>query len=301
MSRFRERLAQGACLISDGAMGTQLQLRGLAPGACPEQINLERPEVPAEVARLYAEAGSDIVQANTFGASPLKLAHWDLADQTEAINRAAVRAARSGVPQATFVAASVGPTGRLLEPYGDTSPHEVLDAFRRQLRAIAAEGVDLIIIETMTDLAEARLALRAARETAVAVPVAVTLTFEPTPKGFRTIMGTTVAEAVQALSAEGAEVLGSNCGLGSESMVAVAQEFRKHTKLPLLIQPNAGLPQLKGDATVYPESPETMAGHAGELLETGVSILGGCCGTTPAHIRALRALVDGHAGRGRAG
>ena len=292
MSRLRDLLAGGKRLVADGAMGTMLIERGLKSGACPEEINLERPEVPAEVARLYAEAGSDIVQTNTFGASPLKLAHWGLADRAEAINRAAVRAARSGVPKSTLVAASVGPTGRLLEPYGDTPPGDVLEAFRIQLAALASEGVDLVMIETMTDLAEALLALRAAREVAGDVPVAVTLTFEPTPSGYRTIMGTTVQEAVQALTADGADLLGSNCGLGSESMVEVAREFRKRTQLPLLIQPNAALPRLVGDLAVYPESPETMAMHARALLQGGVNIVGGCCGTTPAHIRALCTAVQ---------
>jgi len=274
-------------------MGTQLQERGLLPGACPEQVNIEHPEVPAEIARLYAEAGAHIVQANTFGASPLKLSHWGLDRRTEEINRAAVQAARAGVSRSTLVAASIGPTGRLLEPYGDTDPEAVLAAFRRQLASVYAEGVDLIVIETMTDLAEALLALRAAREIDASMPVAVTLTFEPSPTGFRTIMGTGVQEAVQALSANGADILGSNCGLGSESMVAVAREFQTHTRLPLMMQPNAGLPVLKGDTAVYLETPDTMARHAQQLLACDVSIVGGCCGTTPAHIRALRAVVDG--------
>jgi 5-methyltetrahydrofolate--homocysteine methyltransferase len=291
VSRLRELLAEGRTLLSDGAMGTQLFARGLKSGDCPELVNQERPEVPAEVARLYAEAGADIVSTNTFGASPLKLAHWGLECRTEQINRMAVRAARSGVPASTLLAASVGPTGRLLEPYGDTSPADVLNAFRAQMKAVAAEGVDLILIETMTDPAEARLALQAARES-TRVPVAVTLTFEPTPSGFRTVMGTTVREAVQVLSAEGAELLGSNCGLGSESMVEVAREFRRHTDLPLVIQPNAGIPRLEADHAVYPESPEFMAAQAHRILEAGASIIGGCCGTTPAHIRALRALAD---------
>jgi 5-methyltetrahydrofolate--homocysteine methyltransferase len=290
MKGLLERLAAGEGLISDGAMGTLLLERGLKPGSCPEQINLERPEVPSEIARLYAEAGADIVSTNTFGATPLKLALFRCQEHTEAINRAAVRAARRAVPTGTLVAASCGPTGRLLEPYGDTAPEEVFQSFLRQMQALMAEGVDLVVIETMTDLAEAQLALRAARQVSAAVPVAVTFTFECTPSGFRTIMGASIEEAIETLAGK-ADILGSNCGLGSHSMVEVAREFRRHTDQPLLIQPNAGLPSLKGEVVVYPESPEVMAACAHELMACRVNIVGGCCGTTPAHTRAMREAV----------
>lgn len=292
MDRFRRRLTESSYLISDGALGTLLLGRGLLDGGCPERLNLERPDVLSEIARSYAEAGADIVATNSFGASPLKLALYGLDEQSEVINRAAVRAARSGVPEHTLVAASCGPTGRLLLPYGDTEPDEVYLAFRRQFEAVCTEGVDLIFLETMSDLAEARLALRAAKEVSGSVPVAVTLTFENTPSGFRTIMGTGVEEVVHALDDDGADMVGSNCGLGSEAMVALASEFRRHTDGRLLMQPNAGLPRLEGDVAMYPESPEFMAERARQLFECGVEVVGGCCGTTPAHIRALRHTVD---------
>jgi 5-methyltetrahydrofolate--homocysteine methyltransferase len=255
-------------------------------------VNLDRPELLEEIARLYCEAGADIVQANTFGASPLKLAQYGLADSTESINTIAVRAARRAVGDRAYVVASCGPCGHLLEPYGDVSPDTVLEGFERQLRAVANEGVDCIFVETMTDLAEAVLAVRAAKAAAPRTPIAVTMTFDATPSGYRTIMGTSVAEAVAGLEAAGADILGSNCGYGIESLTEVAREFRRHTTRHLLIQPNAGLPELTAAGPAYPETPEFMAERCRALLALGVQIVGGCCGTTPAHIAAMRETLN---------
>ena len=292
MSDLMRRLADGGVLVADGAMGSMLMQAGLKPGECPERMNLNRPEIVAEIAKRYREAGADIVQTNTFGASSLKLAIYNLAEKTELINRSAVHLARQAAGDEICVAASCGPTGSLMEPYGDLPPEQFAEAFGRQIRALVAEGVDIIFVETMTDLAEARIALQQAKRSSPETPVAVTMTFDVTPSGFRTIMGTTIKEAVHVLLNEGADILGSNCGIGSETMVEVAREFRKHTDSPLLIQPNAGLPQLVGDTAVYPESPQYMAEQCRKLLEIGVSIVGGCCGTTPDHIAAIREVVD---------
>jgi 5-methyltetrahydrofolate--homocysteine methyltransferase len=292
MKGILERLAAGERLLADGAMGTMLMDRGLPIGACPEQINLDRPELLEEIARLYCEAGADIVLANTFGGSPLKLAQYDLSDQTEKINGNAVRAARRAVGDSTYVAASCGPCGHLLEPYGDVSPAEVQAGFERQLQAVAATGVDCICVETMTDLAEAVLAVRAARTVAPRTPITATMTFDATPSGFRTIMGTSVAEAVAGLEEAGADIVGSNCGHGIESLTEIAREFKRHTARPLLIQPNAGLPELSAVGPVYPETPDFMAERCGVLLDLGVQIIGGCCGTTPEHIAAMREALD---------
>jgi 5-methyltetrahydrofolate--homocysteine methyltransferase len=292
MPDLMKRLAEGKVLVADGAMGTMLMQAGLQPGECPEKMNLDRPEVIMEIARRYRAAGADIVQTNTFGGSPLKLATYSLADKTEPINRNAVHLARQAASDEVLVAASCGPTGALLEPYGDVSPEQIAEAFGRQIKALVAEGVDVIFLETMTDLAEARIALQQAKRLSPDTPVAVTMTFDATPNGFRTIMGTSIEEAIRVLLNEGADILGSNCGIGSEAMVEVAREFRRHTDCPLLIQPNAGLPRLVGDTVLYPESPEYMAGQCRKLLGLGVSIVGGCCGTTPDHIAALRSVVD---------
>ena len=246
-----------------------------------------------EIARLYLEAGADLLETNTFGASPLKLALHGLEAETEAVNRDAVRAVRRVAEGRAYVVGSCGPSGRLLEPYGDVGEAEMLESFRRQMDALAAAGVDAVCVETMTDLREAALAIRAAKEADTALPVLATMTFDPTPRGFFTIMGVSVAAAAAGLADAGADAVGSNCGNGIVQMVAIAREFRAASRLPLVIQANAGLPRSAGGRTVYDETPAFLAEQARDLLAIGVSVIGGCCGTTPAHVRALRAMVDG--------
>lgn len=292
---LRERLAAGV-LVGDGALGTMLLARGLAPGAPPESMTLTRPEVLEEIARMYRDAGADLLTTNTFGGSPLRLALHGLDHEVDAVNREAVTATRAAAGDAAWVAGSCGPSGRLLEPYGDTTPEAMAASFRRQLEALVGAGIDCVIVETMTDLTEAALAVRAAKDVAPAVPVLATMTFDPTPRGYFTVMGVSVAAAAAGLAEAGADAVGSNCGNGIEHMVAIAREFRRHTTLPLVIQPNAGLPRTVGRDTVYDETPEFMAERARGLLDVGVAVVGGCCGTTPAHTAALRALVD-HASR----
>jgi 5-methyltetrahydrofolate--homocysteine methyltransferase len=297
MRPLGERLRAGEVLVADGAIGTMLFQRGLKPGAAPESVTLERPGLLEEIARLYRDAGADILTTNTFGASPLRLALHGLDMETEVVNREAVRAARRAADGRAYVAGSCGPCGRLLEPYGDVSAAEVLDGFRRQIAALIEAGVDAVIVETMTDLTEATLAVRAARETAADLPVLATMTFDPTPRGFFTVMGVSVAAAAAGLAETGVTAVGSNCGNGTDQMIEIARAFRAATSLPLVIQPNAGLPRTDGGETVYDETPAFMAERAAALLDAGVSVIGGCCGTTPEHIRAIRAAVDGRAPR----
>jgi 5-methyltetrahydrofolate--homocysteine methyltransferase len=291
MDDLLARLAAGRVLVGDGAWGTMLLARGLRQGEPPEGLNLTQPEVLEDIASQYVEAGADLITTNTFGGSPARLRQFGLDRQTEAINGAAVEAARRASQGRAYVSASVGPSGHLLKPYGDAEPGDVGAGFERQVRALAAAGADLICIETMTDLAEAVLAVKAARAVAPQLPVMATMTFEATRRGFFTVMGASVEHAVRGLADAGADIVGSNCGNGSDAMVAIAREFRALTALPVAIQPNAGLPE-PGDGTlVYPETPEFMAERARMLIDLGVSIIGGCCGTTPAHIRALRLVV----------
>ena len=293
---LRERLRAGEILIADGAMGTMLFRHGLAPGACPEALNLTQPELLVAIARSYLEAGADLIQTNTFGASPLKLAAYGLAARADEINRRAVAAVRAAAGDRAHVAASVGPSGRILKPYGDADPDVVQLSFRQQIGHLVAAGADAIVIETMTDLREATLAVEAAKDVAPAIPVLATMTFDRTPRGFFTSMGVTIPEAAAGLARAGADVIGSNCGNGSENMLAIARTFRAATALPLLMQANAGLPAVRAGELVYAETPEFMAEQAAAMLTSGVAILGGCCGTTPAHIRALRSLVDARRG-----
>ena len=292
MESIQARCRRGEVLLADGAMGSLLIARGLEKGAAPESLNLSRPELLEEIARLYLEAGAEIIQTNTFGASPLKLAKYGLAGQTAEINAAAVRAVRRAVGDRAYVSASCGPSGRLLLPFGDTTEKDIFDSFLRQFDALAGAGVDAVCVETMTDLNEARLAVQAARRSAPGVSVMATMTFEPTPRGFFTIMGVTIAAACRGLEEAGADLIGSNCGNGSAQMVAIAGEFRKCSRLPLLIQANAGIPELRQGQVHYPETPEYMAGMIGDLLAAGVSVIGGCCGTTPGHTKAMRAALD---------
>ncbi len=279
-------------LLADGATGTFLMEHGLRPGACPEAFNLERPELLETIARAYLDAGSQILGTNTFGASPLRLAHFGLEAHTETINRIGVQAVKAVAGDRAWVMASCGPTGAILKPYGDTDPETVLDAFRRQVRAQVQAGADAICVETMTDLEEARLAIQAVREVSATIPVFATLTFDSTPRGFFTIMGNRIPEVIRGLEQAGATAIGSNCGNGIEAMVAIAREFRANSRLPIMIQSNAGLPQATPDGVIYPESPEFMARHVATLTELGVAIIGGCCGTGPAHIRAFRTSIE---------
>lgn len=289
---IRDRLRSGEILVGDGATGTMLISEGLPPGHCLERLNLDSPERLEGLARSYVDAGSQIIQTNTFGGSPLKLALYGLDNQTEEINAAAVRIARRAAGDRVYVSGSCGPSGRLLEPYGDTNPKEVRDSFTRQIAAWVGAGVDIICIETMTDLSEASLAIAAARSVAPTTPIFASMTFDLTPRGFFTIMGVSVEQAAAGLAQAGADVVGSNCGNGMENMIRIAAEFRKHTTLPLLIQPNAGLPTMVDGRPVYSETPTQMADGYRQLLDLGVQVLGGCCGTTPAHIAALRQVVD---------
>lgn len=294
MNDLLARLRNGEILVSDGAMGTMLFERGLRSGECPEAMNLSRPDVLEDIARLYLDAGADIIQTNTFGGSPLKLASYSLGDAATAINRNAVAAVSKAVSGKAYVSGSCGPSGKILKPYGDTDPELVYESFKIQMQALSDSGCDVICIETMMDLDEMLLALRAARECAPRIPVMTTMTFDATPRGFYTIMGVTVERAARTLEDAGADVTGSNCGNGIENMIRIAREYRKHTSLPLLIQSNAGLPVIRNGELVYPESPEFMAEKAGELVDAGVSIIGGCCGTGPAHIRAIKNAVSSY-------
>lgn len=286
------RLAAGETILGDGGWGTMLMARGLRPGECPELLNLERPELLAEVAGLYLEAGADLITTNTFGGSPLRLEHFGLADRCAELNRRGVESVHEHVDGRALVAASIGPCGRLLEPYGDVKPETVEEGFKRQAAAVAEAGADVIVIETMTDAGEAELALAAVKAEAPGLPVVATMTFDATPRGFFTIMGVTVEEAAHRLTDAGADVVGSNCGHGVRPMAEIARAFGAATDLPIAIQANAGLPEHRGRELVWPEDPATWADRALALRDLGVGLIGGCCGTTPEHIRRLRLRLE---------
>lgn len=293
MTNFFERLKQEKVLVSDGAIGSLLFEKGLNPGDCPERFNLEHPEVLAEIAQAYLQAGADIIQTNTFGASPLKLSDYNLDGKTEDINQKAVEIVKQVVGSKALVSGSVGPTGKMLLPYGDIKPAVMQHNYKRQIGILIESGVDLLCIETITDLNEAVIAIQSAREISQDIPIITTMTFDVIPQGCVTIMGHGVAEVCNKLEETGANIVGSNCGNGTKNMITIAKEFIANSKLPTIIQSNAGIPTIIDDQVVYQETPEEFANFTKILIELGVSIIGGCCGTTPNHIRAIRQIVNG--------
>ena len=292
MTNFFERLKQEKVLVSDGAIGSLLFEKGLNPGDCPERFNLERPEILAEIAQAYLLAGADIIQTNTFGASPLKLSDYNLDDRTEEINQKAVEIVKAVVDLKALVSGSVGPTGKMLLPYGDIEPVVMKDNYERQIGILIESGVDLLCIETMTDINESVIAIESARKISQDIPIIATMTFDVIPQGCVTIMGNGVAEVCTKLQEAGANVIGSNCGNGTKNMITIAKEFLSNTELPIIIQSNAGIPTIVDDHVVYQETPGEFADFTKILLELGVSIIGGCCGTTPDHIKAIKQAVD---------
>jgi len=292
MENILRRLKQGDIIVGDGALGTLLMQRGLKFGEPPESVNLENPQYLEEIASLYIEAGAEIITTNSFGASSLKLQHYSLDKKVDQINRRAVEAARKASGNRAYVAGSLGPTGKLLKPFGSATPEEIYNSFRNQIRALLSGGIDIVCIETMTDLAEAELAVKAVRSLDTNIPIISTVTYEERPKGFFTLMGSSIQESIERLEKAGSDIVGSNCGNGSENMVRIAREFMQYSQLPVAIQSNAGLPVQSNEGLSYPETPDFVAASVAGMLGHGVQIVGGCCGTGLAHIRAIRKTVD---------
>lgn len=294
-SEFLMTLSESV-LLGDGAMGTELQRAGLEPGGCGEAWNLDRPERIAAIQRAYVEAGADCLLTNTFGASRIMLERRGEQRRTVAINRAGVELARAAFGGARgFVLGDIGPFGGLMEPSGAVSRERVAEAFCEQAEALVGAGVDAIVIETQTGLEELEIALAAAR--AAGAPAVIgSLAFEALADGgqVRTMTAASPEQAAAFLVEHGADVLGLNCGARIDMARAaeVARRYRTVAPLPVMAQLNAGQPVLEGRELVYPESPATMAAGVPALVAAGVRVVGGCCGTRPAHIAAMRAVLD---------
>ena len=286
MTHWRTQLDEKKILIVDGAWGTELMNRGMNPQEAPEAWNVDRPEEIYSVALSYVNAAADIILTNTFGGSPLKLAKRGLAEKSAEINRLGAELSKKAASGRALVFGSIGPTGELIKPLGAATETELIKGFAEQAKALAAGGADGIVIETMMDLAEAKAALRAVKEN-TPLSVAVTMTFSKAGLNYATLMGVRPQQAAAELERAGADIVGANCGAGIDLMIEVARLMRPTTSLPIWCKPNAGLPELIDGKTVYRESPEKMASRFGELLEAGANMIGGCCGSTPAHIRAL--------------
>ncbi len=293
MDSILNALAAGQVIVCDGAMGTQLQARGLTAGAMPELWNAEHPEVLTAIHNDYLQAGARIVTSNTFGGNRARLAGAGLADRLVELNRKGVELARAAAGERAWVAGDVGPTGQLLEPYGELAVADAEAIYREQVTVLAKAGADFLLVETMNDIEEALCAVRMARAH-TALPVFCTFAFNA--KG-RTMMGLQPGDAGRRAAEAGADAVGANCGEGPDAVLAALTGMREAVNLPLIAQSNAGIPQVGAEeATVWDRTPEQLADHARTFVEAGARVVGGCCGTGPAHIAAIAAALASERG-----
>jgi 5-methyltetrahydrofolate--homocysteine methyltransferase len=287
MRSLLAELKKGKVLVSDGAWGTFLYQHGLQPGECPELWNITHRDDVLAIAKSYIEAGADMILTNSLGGSPLKLEHYGLQDRVAELNEAAAAISRGAAGEDHFVLGSIGPTGLMLMT-GQVTEQVLFDGFRIQAESLKRGRVDAICVETMSAIDEACLAIRAAKES-TGLEVICTFTFGKTVSGeYRTMMGVSPSEMVQAVKEAGAVIIGTNCGNGIDPMIEIVNEIRKmDSSTPILVHANAGKPMFQDGKTIFPETPEMMAAKVIELVKCGANIIGGCCGTTPAHIRAM--------------
>ena len=286
---FIESLRAGPVLVADGAMGTLLQAAGLPSGTLPEAWNVAEPARVEAAQRAYVDAGARIILTNTFGANRLKLARARQEAHIERFNSAAVEIARRAAGQRAFVAGDLGPTGELMAPMGSLTPEMARQAYAEQARLLAGAGVDLLVIETMSDLHEAQAAVEGALS--VGLPVVCSMSFDTHR---RTMMGVTPEQMMQTLWPLGLAAIGANCGKSLDDNLQVVQKLRAaNPQAVLWVKPNAGLPRLDGERTVYDVTPAQFAEYAGKFAAVGARVIGGCCGSTPAHIAAVAAALEG--------
>lgn len=286
MAGLLERLATGRVMVSDGATWTYLQQHGLESWQCAEEFNVTNGDVVKGMAAAYFDAGAEMVLTNTFGGNRYGLGNYGLADRVAEFNRESARLAKSQAGAGRYVVGSVGPLGEFPLPLGRVHPDEMRAAYAEQVQALAEGGVDALLFETVRVLQEAEIAIGAAKEH-TDLPIMVSMVFDRGPGGFGTLMGVSPGEAMERLQKAGADVVGANCGNGIDDMVEVAREIKGASSAYTIIHSNAGIPSIRDASIVYPESPEDMAPGFVELAEMGVSIVGGCCGTGPEHIRTL--------------
>jgi methionine synthase I (cobalamin-dependent) len=286
-----QKITAAGPVLTDGAWGTQLQARGLAPGEVPDLWNLTRPETVGEVARAYVAAGSQIILTNTFGANRIRLAEAGAADKVQAVNEAGARISREAAGDGAFVFASIGPSGKMLINE-DVTEEELHDAFTEQAQALAGGGAQGLVVETMQDLDEARIAVAAAKATGL--PVVASMVFDSGKEKDRTMFGATPEQAAAALVEAGADVIGANCGQGIAGFVKVCARLKAAAEgRPVWIKANAGLPQMRDGRTTYAMTAAEFAGYVPAVLSVGADFIGGCCGTTPEFIRELHRQLHG--------
>jgi methionine synthase I (cobalamin-dependent) len=284
MKKLIGDLLKEGTVITDGSWGTQLQELGLPVGECPDIWNITKPQMVERVAKSYVEAGSKIILTNTFRSSKIALNDFGYGDKVKEINKAGVEISKRASEGKAFVFASVGPTGKMIM-MGEVTEEEMFEAFKEQIQTISEAGADGIIIETMSDLNEAKIALKAAKETAL--PVVVSMAFDSgKDKGF-TMMGNSPEQTAKELTEAGADVIGANCGQGIEGFINICKKLKTSTNLPVWIKPNAGLPEFDGSKAVYKTSPVEFVKYVPDLLNSGADFIGGCCGTNPEFIKAV--------------
>jgi 5-methyltetrahydrofolate--homocysteine methyltransferase len=290
MMDFLTRLREGPAIVADGAMGTMLQAAGIPPGRPGEVWVLERPEAILAVQRAYVEAGSELILSATFGGTRPRLAHAGLGDRVAEVNRRAVEIARRAAGGRAYVGGDIGPLGELLAPLGKRTADEATEFFAEQARTLAEAGVDVLYVETMSSLEELRAAVEGARSAAPDLPVTATLSFE---RRTRTNMGVRPEEAAELLRELDVAAMGANCG---HSLDMTEEALRRMAEVapgvPLIAKPNAGIPHMEGEEFVYDGTPEEMADYARLYVELGARVVGGCCGSTPAHIAAIAEAVE---------
>lgn len=284
MHQLIAALISGGPVITDGAWGTQMQARGLPTGECPDAWNLSHPDVVEEIPRAYVQAGSRVILTNTFRGNRIALEAVGLADRVHELNLAGAAISRRAAGDKAAVFASIGPSGKML-CMGEISPEELRDVFTQQANALAEGGAHAIVIETMGDLAEATLAVEAARTTGL--PIVACMCFDSGADRDRTMMGVTPEQAAKGLSEAGADVIGANCGQGIDGYIAIGRRLVAACDRPVWIKANAGIPKVIDGNIVYETTPEQFASRAAELVDAGVSFIGGCCGTSPEFIAAL--------------
>ncbi|CAB1055411.1 5-methyltetrahydrofolate--homocysteine methyltransferase (EC [Olavius sp. associated proteobacterium Delta 1] len=285
-----ESLVKDGPAVTDGSWGTQMQKRGLKRGQNPDSWNLTHADQVREVAAHYVDAGSQIILTNTFGASRLSLANFDLADKTVDINMSGVRISKEAASDRACVFASIGPTGKMMIT-GETTAEELQKVFEEQASAQAEAGADGIIIETMIDIEEARIAAIAAKQTGL--PVIVSMVYDSGEDKDHTMMGNSPEEVVAEISKIGVDGIGANCGQGIEAFLPICRRLRQATDLPIWIKPNAGLPEVVDDGVVFRTTPRDFVRYVPDLIQAGANFIGGCCGTDQEFVKAIRQTVEG--------
>lgn len=288
---FKEAL-KSRILVSDGAMGTMLQQQGLPVGQCPEEWNISHPKELSAIHKQYFDAGSDMVETNTFGGNRYRLKLHGFENKVYEFNKASAEIAKKVCPKGKFVIGSVGPTGEFLEPLGTLKFSDLKEAFEEQISGLIDGGVDALFVETMSYNDEIIAAVEAAQKLNNKITIIASMSFEKSASGFRTMMGVAIPDFIEEMVKLPVIAIGANCGKGADEMVDIMEEFRQKTDFPLIAQANAGLPETQDDKIIYTETPEQRSELTRILLSEKVNIIGGCCGTTPDHIAAIRKTVD---------